>query len=355
MAAKLPYACVFPGSLESMGIGGGNNPCKLKQEIRKTLRVLDEQNAVSGRYKWYNLPSGLTSELLERMIYYRGQVAFFFMPANGQFYALPYALDGNLDCYGRYTGITPLPFLGSSSAEGKGKPWITGLRKIPLYDKPFDVTDEVFQNGCVLIKDYTPQESEYVIPRQILQEPILDAMSEAFPLARTSLIANSGIKGMRVQDESTAEQVKLASRSITHAALTGDPWVPIVGKVELQDLTNGPALKSEEYLIYMQALDNYRLSLLGLSSGGLFQKKSHMLEAEQKMNEGRAEAALNDGLKLRQQACDIINSVWGLGIWCELSESAIGVDSNGSGEVSDSKQPETIESSDNISSEEEGE
>lgn len=337
MAAKLSYKDVFPGALESMGLNTEKGACRLKQDIRKTLRILDEQNAVSGRYKWYNLPSGLTSELLERMIYYRGQVAFFFMPANGEFYALPYALDGNLDCYGRYTGITPLPFLGSSSAEGKGKPWITGLVRKPLYDIPFDITQDVFEKGCVLIKDYTPQESEYVIPRQQLQEPILDAMSEAFPLARTSLIANSGVKGMRVPDEGTAEQVKLASRSITHAALTGDAWVPIVGKIDFQDLTNGTALKSEEYLIYMQALDNYRLSLLGLSSGGLFQKKSHMLEAEQKMNQGRAEAALNDGLKLRQQACDIINSIWGLGVWCELSETAVAIDSDNNGVVVDSQ------------------
>ena len=32
--------------------------CLLKENIRKTLRVLDEQNAIN-RYTWYNLPSPL--------------------------------------------------------------------------------------------------------------------------------------------------------------------------------------------------------------------------------------------------------------------------------------------------------
>lgn len=332
---NIPYNKYFKNELEGIGIAQQEQLCLLKQNIRRQLRILDEQNAI-GRYQWYNLPDGLTSELMERMIYYRGQVAFFFMPSNGQFYALPYALDGNLNCYGRYTGITPLPFLGTKDENGKVKPWVSGLKKTPVYDIPYDVTDKEFLDGAVIIKDYTPQENEYITPRQILQEPVLDAMAEAFPLARTSLIANSGVKGMRVSDQDQATQVKLASRAITKAALTGDPWIPVVGTIDFQSLTDGTALKSEEFLIYMQALDNYRLSLLGLKNGGLFQKKAHMLEAEQEMNSGTALSALNDGLKLRQQACDIINSIWGLGIWCDISETAIG-DKNADGFVYDDK------------------
>ena len=45
--------------------------CLLKENIRKTLRVLDEQNAIN-RYKWYNLPSSLDGQLLERILYYKG-------------------------------------------------------------------------------------------------------------------------------------------------------------------------------------------------------------------------------------------------------------------------------------------
>lgn len=42
----------------------------LKAGIKHQLRVLDEQNAVN-RYTWYNIPFDLTSQDIERMLYYR--------------------------------------------------------------------------------------------------------------------------------------------------------------------------------------------------------------------------------------------------------------------------------------------
>ena len=311
--------------------------CLLKENIRKTLRVLDEQNAIN-RYKWYNLPSSLDGQLLERILYYKGQGMFFYMEANDSFYFLPYALDGTIDVYGRYQGVTPLPFNGSTdNEEGKEKPWITGLTRKPIYDVLGDEVNNEFTEACVLLSDYSKQISQTNISRQILQEPILDAMAEAFPLARTSLIAHSGIKGMRVNDEDQKAQVELASRATTKAALNGKMWIPLVGNLEFQELTDGTALKSEEFLLYMQSLDNFRLSLYGLDNGGLFQKKSHMLEAEQDMNSGNIGLVYQDGLSLRQKFCDIVNSIWGLGIWCEASETVTGMDKNLDGEVADNQ------------------
>ena len=309
--------------------------CMLKNDIRKSLRILDEQNAIN-RYVWYNLPSGLDGQLVERVLYYKGQGMLFYIPTDGSFYFLPYALDGTIDVYGRYMGTTPLPFNGT--AQDKNDAWITGLIRKPVYDiADEDDLETLQEEGCVLLSDYSKQIGQMNIPRQLIQEPILDAMAEAFPLARTSLIANSGVKGMRVNDEDQKSTVKNASKSVTRAALSGDPWIPIVGNVEWQELTDGSNLKSEEFLLYMQSLDNFRLSLYGLSSGGIFQKKSHMLEAEQQMNEGNVGLVYQDGLTLRQKFCDIVNSIWGLGIWCEASETVVGVDQNMDGEISDNQ------------------
>lgn len=309
-----------------------SNRCNLKAEIKKTLRVLDEQNAIN-RYVWYNLPNGLTGQLLERILYYRGQAMLFYMEADDKFYFLPYALDGSIDVYGRFTGVTPLPFNGKSETD---KAWITGLVRKPVYDLSEEITVDIFLDGCVLLSDYSNQISQTNISRQILQDPILDAMAEAFPMARTSLIANSGVKGMRVNSEDEQTNVKLASQSITDSALTGSPWIPIIGQIEFQDLTSaGSAMKSEEYLLYMQAMDNYRLSLYGLKNGGLFQKKSQVLQAEEDMNTGNVGLIMQDGLTLRQRFCDIVNAIWGLGIWCETSETVLGIDKNMNGEIAD--------------------
>lgn len=304
----------------------------LNVSIKKTLRILDEQDAIR-RYIWYNLPSGLTSELIERILYYKGQGAFFYMPTDNNFYFLPYALNGNIDVYGRFRGITPVPFNGTTKDE-KNKAWIEGLTRTPIYALE-QIDETTFDNGCVILYDYCKQRSETIIPRQQLQEPLLNMMSEALPLARTNMIANSGVKGWRVQDEDQADNVDIASRAIFKKALAGEPYIPIIGAVDFQELSNQSALKSEEYLIYLQALDNYRLSLYGLKNGGLFQKKSHMLESEQEMNEGNVLLAYQDGLTIRQNFCDIVNIIWGLGISCEASECVLGYDANGDGLTND--------------------
>jgi hypothetical protein len=134
---------------------------------------------------------------------------------------------------------------------------------------------------------------------------------------------------MRVTDESEAGNVVAASNAITNAALTGKKWIPIVGNMEFQDLTDGSIAKAEEYFLALQSLDNFRLSFYGLDNGGLFQKKSHMLEAEQEMNAGNVGLVMRDRLQNRQDFCTLVNSIWGLNIWCEVSEAALGLDLDG--------------------------
>jgi hypothetical protein len=316
--------------------------CLTKSEIKKQLRILDEQDAVN-RFTWYNLPKGLNGRLIERILYYKGQGMFFKLGDN--FYFLPYSLDGTIDVYGRFVEVTPLPFNGTASAksDGKERPWVIGLKRKVLYDVelPEDYinqeTGEILvdkikaaqENSCVLIKDYTEQISQTNIARQILQDPVLDVMSDMFPFMRTALLNGTGVQGMKVNDQGDQANVEIASRSVNQAALTGKKWIAMVGSVDFQDLTGGQVAKAEEYLLAMQSLDNYRLSLYGLSNGGLFQKKSHMLEAEQNMNTGNNGLILNDSLKYRQEACNIINSVWGLNVWCETSEVVLNIDKNG--------------------------
>ena len=316
--------------------------CALKGEVKKNLRIMDEQNAINC-FTWYNLPSGLTPQLLERILYYKGQGMFFYMKEVDKFFFLPYALDGTIDVYGRFTEVTPLPFNGTTKADGeKDKPWIQGLKRKCVYEVelPEDYINEdgtvkveaileTQNNSCVLLKDYTEQISQTNISRQILNDPILDVMAEMVPFARTALLNGTGVQGMRVGSEDEAANVAFASQAINDAALNGKKWIPVVGNIEFQDLTGGNLAKAEEYFLALQSLDNLRLSFYGLDNGGLFQKKSHMLEAEQEMNQGNVGLVMRDRLENRQNFCTLVNSIWGLGIWCEISEVAIGMDKDG--------------------------
>lgn len=322
----------------------GGNTVELKSNLKRALRIVDEQDAVN-RYTWYNLPDGITSQLLERILYYRGQGAFFKM-SDDKFYFLPYALDGTIDVYGRFNAITPLPFNGATQSKDD-KPLIKGL----IYDCVYEVMtpddfitesgefdlgkmEDLVEKSAVILKDYTEQISQTNTARQILNDPVLDVMSDCIPFCRTALLNSTGIKGMRVGNQSEANEVLSANNAINNASLTGQWAVPIVGAVDFQELTNnGGVGKSEEFLLTLQAMDSFRLSLYGLPNGGLFQKKAHMLEAEQNMNSGTASLVLQDGLANRQMFCNIVNSIWGLGIWCDINESITQLDRDMDGDA----------------------
>ena len=306
----------------------------LKDAIKVQLRLLDEQDA-TNRYTWFNLPCNLTSQELERMIYYKGQLCFFYDKELEEFYFMPYALDGTIDFYGRYNTVHPVPM--TSGTEDKGNKALAELlsnKKLKCVygiKMPEELTLEDFENDTVLLHDYTKQLSQNIIPRASVQEGLLDVMAECVPLMRTNMIASSGIKAMRVNDADQAENVKEANDSIETAALTGQPMIPVVGNIEFQELADGVTGKVQDYMLAMQSLDNLRLSTYGIDNGGLFEKKAHTLQSEADLNGGPVGLVLQDGLSIRQNFCNIVNSIWGIGIWCEINENISKVDMDGDG------------------------
>ena len=303
----------------------GNSTNWRKENVKKQLRILDEQDAVN-RYCWYNLPCDLSSQELERLIYYRAQLCFFYVPEIEQFIFSPYALDGTIDFYGRFNSVHPVPMANGTTEEEK---WtksqaalLSRIKLTCLYDeKQIEKHLEDKNKCCVLIHDYTKQLSQTIISRLIVNEPLLDVMAECVPFLRTSLIAGSGIKGIRVQDADQQESVKDGSRSMLNAALTGDPWVPVIGNLEFQELTDGAVLKSEEYMLAMQSLDNLRLSGYGLANGGLFEKKAHLNDSENEINQSGVSLVMTDGLEIRQHFCDMINKLFGLNVSVSINQN----------------------------------
>ena len=320
------------------------------------LRVLDEQDAIN-RYKWFNLPNDIEQQL-ERILYYRGSACIFKL--GSKFYCLPYTLagDGTVDIYGRYTRITPVPFNGQSQTDGKEKAFIEGLSFAVRYDVAlesdfvneegqFDVeaAQEWVDDSAVIIYDYSRQFSQTIIPRVQLQEPILQDMRKIYPYAMTALANSTGITGMRVNSDDESASVEEANDAVEDAALTNRKFIAIKGGLDFQVLTGQNVANAQEFLLSLQSLDNYRLSLLGCDSGGLFQKKQHMLGAENEMNEQKSHRVLQDGLNNRQNACNIMNSIWfdtdselG-GVWCMVNESESGMDIDGDGTMYSNQQP----------------
>lgn len=322
---------------------GGSGP-SIKGAIKAEIMKNDRQIALN-RYKWTGLPEGLTPDIIETVLYTRGQGMMFYNESDKKFYFLPFVLQAppnstGLDPYGRYLAVSPLPLAGGvADANGNIMPWIPGYVKYPIYEPHTElITPEDYTNKCVLLYDYAHATNETsIVPMAQLQQGIIDVMAECIPYAQTALINATGINGMRVNAEDEIREVNDANNQIQAAALTGKRFIPVrsTSGLDFQELAPGQVAKVEEFLLALQSFDNFRLGQYGIGEGSVFTKKAHMLESEQQMNQGNVGLIYDDGLLLRQYFCLLAYSIWGIAMWCEANETIAGIDKNMDGEISE--------------------
>lgn len=254
-------------AVEAMGVnpktglpykmGGGLS--RTKDTWMKQLRINDQQNFVN-RFYWSNLPRGLRSQDIERMLYYRYQVCMWWSKEDNRFYVTPFALEGQIDLYGRPTMVYPIPLCDGVTQDQKARvkqmaEYLSHKKLRVLWDVPtFEELIEdpsMLENCCVIIRDYTPQISQTAIPRQAINDGIIDYESDLPAYMRTALLNATGVRGMRVNNEDEAFQVYEASKSINDASLAGEKFVPMLGTTEFQDFTDGTVGKAEDFLVAM--------------------------------------------------------------------------------------------------------
>ena len=304
--------------------------CCLELGMNMILNQLDCTQTIN-RYKYRFLPRGLDAEVIERIIYYRGACCIFYNKEQNKFYSLPFNIGKQgLDIYGRYKSVVPMIFSGGTD-DTKDEVFIQGLDLTVIYDIPLDeeITLDMFENGCVLLFDRTRQVNpNNLLSRWNMVQPLIAAEAEAYPFARTNIISNSGVKAYRVTDATEAPRVDELGRKATNCAKSGKPFMGVQGTLEFQDLTSGgSATKSEEYLLYLQSIDNFRQGTIGVGDGAIFEKKAHMLNREAGMNGMCPGQILRDGLDQRLKAFKIFNIVWDQLVEVDISDDLdMGVD-----------------------------
>ena len=315
-------------------------PETLSGDMNKMIRVMDEQDAVNSVH-WEGLPFTISAQELERLVYYKFRMGMFLSKIDKKFYFMPMVLDGQLDYYGRWRTVHPVPIVDKGKTNEKAfeeqEKLLSTIKLNVVYDivEEGEWTPDMLYTSCVLLDDFTPQWSQTSLPRWLLNDGLIKTMSEIIPFMRTGIISGTGIKGVRVADADQAKEVRDAAVSTASAAKQGEMWVPIVGKVDFQDLTDGSGHPVQEYLLALQSLDNLRLKTHGLENGGLFEKKAHITNMENAVNQQGVSGIAQDRIAHRQRFCNIANSIWGTLMWCELSETTLDADMNGDGAVYD--------------------
>ena len=290
-------------------------------------------------WDWANTHLDMTSQDINRFVYYRGQLAFAYIKEIDEFVLLPFAVDGNLDMYGRPKYIRLIPFTPSTK-DKRMKPvedFLANKRfkvvHTVINPEEVDNPDKLLDESAVILYDRTPDLSGYVIPQNITNQALINYEAEIYAFMRTNLVNATGVTGIKVNGRDEAMSVIDANIELVNAAKTAQKYVPIVGSsVDFQELvaSNG---NTQEFLQAAQAIHNLRMSLNGLPSSGVYDKSQYVNQGQASLNAGSIDSALvlQDKYTRRDEFCNIVNSIWFLGIDCLPSENIIMADLDGNG------------------------
>ncbi len=318
-------------------------PAKVSAGLRNmtnydlTIKLRDQDKDWNvNLWDWANTQLDLTSQDINRLLYYNGQLAFAYIKEMDEFVLLPFTSVSNLDFYGRPKYIRLIPYFTDDDAKKVSKPvhdFFANKKFRVVNTIKTEVTLEDLENSAVILRDRTPDLSGYVTPQAIMNKALIEYEAEIYTFMRTNLINATGVTGIKVNGQDEEQEVLKANVALVHAAKTAQKYVPIVSKtVDLQELVQSNG-NTQEFLQAAQAIHNLRMTLNGLPASGVYDKSQYVSKPQVSLNAGSIDAALvlQDKYTRRDEFCNIVASIWGIGIDCLPSENIVMADLDNNG------------------------
>ena len=303
------------------------NALKYNLDYSSLFEIMRQQNQTETyeRYMWIDLPPGLTQDLIERVLFFRGKGVFYFNDKIEKFQFLPFALNGLIDEYGRYLKVNTLPFTGMSE-EPKDKkskkltPAVYENLDI-VYDLPF--TEEAFRDikegkvVGIILNDSSLGISQQPIIRSNHVRPILHLLATLIQIINTAMFGCADHNAVSLQSESELESFNQQVDAINQDILKGRRFTGIVGQFPITPLKTGNTANLEGLFNTFNSLNNLLKSITGIANPGVFDKKAHLLQEEQALNGSNADDIYYNGLRMRQEFCLMVQAYYNYPIWCE--------------------------------------
>lgn len=306
------------------------NPTKYNLDYSSLFAIMREQNMIETleRYMWTNVPPGLTQDLIERLLFFRGKGIFYFNDKVEKFQFLPFALNGVIDEYGRFTKCNTLPFTGvdevedNNSKKKKKKLLDAVYQDLEIvYDLPYN--EEMIKcirdrkTVGIILNDNSLAISQQPIIRSNYVKPVLHMMATLMQIINTAMYGNADHNLIQVENESELESINQQIASINFDILKGRRFTPIVGKLPITPIKTSNTANLEGLFGTFNSLSNFLKSITGVANAGVFDKKAHLLQEEQKLNGSNSDDVYYNGLRLRQEFCLMVQAYYGYPVWCE--------------------------------------
>lgn len=306
------------------------------EKLGVSIKYIDYQQYLT-RFKWNNLPEGMDSELIERILYFSGSAMFFYIKELNRFYFLPYGMSGEntevgIDFYGRFNRLKPYSFNGSTDGGGEKKADGKRITRSDLYlstqirdnikDIPMVESEEearkIYENGAVICWDMTPQLAYAVDSRNRISQSYVKYIVQILIQTKSALINSSGFNLFSTDTEASTDIMQLQIDAINADREKGKLSAVVsnaLGKIEnLQ--SNAPSAMGDFWNSLVSA-DNLRLKSMGIRNDGLVQKSQYQNIQEQSIDINDAMQVYWNAFMERVKFSAIVNSIWGLGIYPE--------------------------------------
>jgi hypothetical protein len=304
-------------------------------KIGESIRGIDYKQYLT-RFKWNNLPDGLTSELMERILYYSGSAMFFYIKDLDRFYFLPYAMSGDgttvgIDFYGQFNRIKPYSFNGSTDGAGereagkrlsKADIYLStqirdNIKDIPMVDNENDAR-KIYENGAVICWDSPPGLVYGVNSRNRESNSYIKYMVDVLIQTRSALINANGFNLFATDNEANNDIMQLQLDAINEDRAKGKLSAVISNKLgEITNLQSNAPSAMADFWSSLQSVDNMRLKSMGISNDGIIQKAEYQNIQEQSMDMNDAMQVYFSAFMERVKFSAIVNSIWGLEIYPE--------------------------------------
>lgn len=306
------------------------------EKMGVSLKKIDFAQFIT-RFKWNNLPEGLDSELIERIMYFSGSAMFFYIKELDRFYFLPYAMSGDgvstgIDFYGRFNKIKPYSFNGSTDGEGErsanGKKlsqadvFLSTQIRDNIKDIPLVYTlkeaEHIYENGGVICWDTTPQLAYNQTSRNRDSQPFIKYLVEALIQTKSALVNSSGFNLFAADNEANNEIMQMQLDAINEDRVKGKLSAVVSNLLgEINNLQSNAPSAMADFWTAVQSIDNLRLKTMGIRNDGVIQKSQYQNIQEQELDMNDSLQVYWNSLIERIKFSAIVNSIWGLAIYPE--------------------------------------
>ena len=286
--------------------GGNNNPIgyynpdKTKYEMIWTYYDFIQ---CCSRYVWEGLPEGYSSQLIERMLYFRTSLIGFKIA--GKIYILPYVAVGNgLDLLGRPTRVKPIAY------NGKEIPASSDAIEVE-YD--VDIFGDNDTSKAVILYDNIPTNNFGTMPsRYALNQVLIKEIANTFARININIVVSNKKIILQIKD---AKQKDIIQKELEIAFGNDCPFALVTSPLENGSIQSSSDFNADELFNAIKNYDGIRCFMSGISAKGFGnEKKERLVAGELAGNEEEKDLVLDMGLMMRQEFCDIMNKKFGTNI-----------------------------------------